>query len=227
MSVVTLRPKIPFSGDKLPTAEELDQLHHKAHEECYIANSVKTEIRVERAEGGLGARRRAPAALAGTAKPVPTSPPSRWRRRSSRCAPGPWLPAAPAPHRSGRSAAWLHRTAHPPEVVSSAASATSRGARHQRARDREAAELEVRHRHRLRRSRRIRLRAHQLFGHVAQRDQRLHGGIARGARRGQQRAAMTRAGPAGPGSAPSIAAPRSRASLRPIRSLPWMPVVPS
>jgi organic hydroperoxide reductase OsmC/OhrA len=47
MSVVTLRPKIAFSGDKQPTAEELDQLHHKAHEECYIANSVKTEIRVE------------------------------------------------------------------------------------------------------------------------------------------------------------------------------------
>src|SRR5262245_36083919 len=46
MSVVTLRPKIAFSG-KVPTAEELDQMHHKAHEECYIANSVKTEIRVE------------------------------------------------------------------------------------------------------------------------------------------------------------------------------------
>lgn len=47
MSVVTLRPKIAFSGDKLPSAEELDQLHHKAHEECYIANSVKTGIRIE------------------------------------------------------------------------------------------------------------------------------------------------------------------------------------
>jgi organic hydroperoxide reductase OsmC/OhrA len=47
MSVVTLRPKITFGGDKVPTAEELDQLHHKAHEECYIANSVKTGIRIE------------------------------------------------------------------------------------------------------------------------------------------------------------------------------------
>jgi len=46
MSVVTLRPKITFSG-KVPTAEELEQLHHKAHDECYIANSVKTEVRVE------------------------------------------------------------------------------------------------------------------------------------------------------------------------------------
>jgi len=47
MSVVTLHPKISFSGAKQPTAEELEQLHHKAHEECYIANSVKTQVRVE------------------------------------------------------------------------------------------------------------------------------------------------------------------------------------
>lgn len=47
MSLVTLHPKITFSGDKAPTAEELEQMHHKAHEECYIANSVKTEVRVE------------------------------------------------------------------------------------------------------------------------------------------------------------------------------------
>jgi organic hydroperoxide reductase OsmC/OhrA len=47
ITVVTLRPKITFSGEKRPTAEELDQLHHKAHDECNIANSVKTEVRVE------------------------------------------------------------------------------------------------------------------------------------------------------------------------------------
>jgi organic hydroperoxide reductase OsmC/OhrA len=47
MTSVTLHPRIAFSGEKLPTAEELEQLHHKAHEECYIANSVKTEVRVE------------------------------------------------------------------------------------------------------------------------------------------------------------------------------------
>jgi len=47
MTSVTLRPRIAFSGEKLPTPEELEQLHHKAHEECYIANSVKTEVRVE------------------------------------------------------------------------------------------------------------------------------------------------------------------------------------
>ena len=47
MTLVTLRPAVVFSGAKLPTDAELDQLHHKAHEECYIANSVKTEVRCE------------------------------------------------------------------------------------------------------------------------------------------------------------------------------------
>ena len=44
MSKVTLRPRIAFSGAKQPTAAELAQLHHHAHEECYIANSVLTEV---------------------------------------------------------------------------------------------------------------------------------------------------------------------------------------
>jgi organic hydroperoxide reductase OsmC/OhrA len=43
---VTLRPRIAFSGDQ-PTAEQIDRLHHRSHEDCFIANSVKTEIRVE------------------------------------------------------------------------------------------------------------------------------------------------------------------------------------
>ena len=50
MTVVTLRPRIAFSGDKRPTREEQDALHHKAHEACFIANSVKTEVRVEPVE---------------------------------------------------------------------------------------------------------------------------------------------------------------------------------
>ena len=45
---VTLKPKIKFSGEKQPTADELDKLHHAAHENCFIANSVKTEITVEK-----------------------------------------------------------------------------------------------------------------------------------------------------------------------------------
>jgi organic hydroperoxide reductase OsmC/OhrA len=44
---ITLRPKIAFSGAKTPSPAEVDTLHHKAHEECFIANSVRTEITVE------------------------------------------------------------------------------------------------------------------------------------------------------------------------------------
>jgi organic hydroperoxide reductase OsmC/OhrA len=44
---VTLRPRVRFCGVKLPTPTELEALHHAAHEECFIANSVKTEVRVE------------------------------------------------------------------------------------------------------------------------------------------------------------------------------------
>lgn len=47
MLEVTLHPAIQFSGGRLPSKEELDKLHHEAHEECYIANSVKTEVRCE------------------------------------------------------------------------------------------------------------------------------------------------------------------------------------
>jgi organic hydroperoxide reductase OsmC/OhrA len=41
---VTLSPAVRFSGEKLPSSEELEHLHHLAHEDCFIANSVKTEI---------------------------------------------------------------------------------------------------------------------------------------------------------------------------------------
>ena len=51
MTVVTLRPAIAFSGAKQPSAEDIEQMHHAAHEACYIANSVKTEVRVEPAAG--------------------------------------------------------------------------------------------------------------------------------------------------------------------------------
>lgn len=47
MTVVTLRPEIDFSGERRPTRERIDQLHREAHEECFIANSVKTEVRCE------------------------------------------------------------------------------------------------------------------------------------------------------------------------------------
>ncbi len=41
---VTLTPRIVFSGDKRPSEADIAALHHKSHEECFIANSVKTEI---------------------------------------------------------------------------------------------------------------------------------------------------------------------------------------
>lgn len=43
---IALRPLVVFSGVKLPDRTALDALHHPAHEECFIANSVKTEVRV-------------------------------------------------------------------------------------------------------------------------------------------------------------------------------------
>ncbi|MBL0404009.1 OsmC family protein [Microvirga aerilata] len=44
VSKVTLDPVIEFSGDKMPTPEQIADLHHLAHQECFIANSVITEI---------------------------------------------------------------------------------------------------------------------------------------------------------------------------------------
>ena len=55
MTVVTLRPDVLFSGERQPTRSELDKLHHEAHERCFIANSVKTELRCEPVYGTLTA----------------------------------------------------------------------------------------------------------------------------------------------------------------------------
>ena len=46
MTVVTLRPRVRFAGTA-PDAQALAALHREAHEQCFIANSVKTEVRVE------------------------------------------------------------------------------------------------------------------------------------------------------------------------------------
>jgi organic hydroperoxide reductase OsmC/OhrA len=45
---VTLKPKLKFSGEKQPTEQELDEMHHFAHDQCFIANSVKTAVTVEK-----------------------------------------------------------------------------------------------------------------------------------------------------------------------------------
>ena len=48
MLKVVLRPRIAWNG-KAPTAEELEAIHHQSHEDCYIANSVKTDVSVQAA----------------------------------------------------------------------------------------------------------------------------------------------------------------------------------
>ncbi len=44
VSQITLYPTIVYSGAKQPTTEEIAHLHHLAHEQCFIANSIKTEV---------------------------------------------------------------------------------------------------------------------------------------------------------------------------------------
>ena len=48
VSSVVFRSRIVYTGDKRPTDADEDRLHHSAHEHCFIANSVKTEITVDR-----------------------------------------------------------------------------------------------------------------------------------------------------------------------------------
>lgn len=47
---VTLHPNVTFAPEATPDAAALDRLHHQAHERCFIANSVKTDVRVEPVE---------------------------------------------------------------------------------------------------------------------------------------------------------------------------------
>jgi organic hydroperoxide reductase OsmC/OhrA len=47
ITLVTLRPEVVFSGEAQPSYTDIASLHHQAHEACFIANSVKSEVRVE------------------------------------------------------------------------------------------------------------------------------------------------------------------------------------
>lgn len=47
MTRVTLRPKVVFSGDRMPSMDGIEKMHHQSHEQCFIANSVKTEVITE------------------------------------------------------------------------------------------------------------------------------------------------------------------------------------
>jgi len=44
---ITLRPRIRFSREKQPSAEELQALHHDAHADCFIANSLRCDVGLE------------------------------------------------------------------------------------------------------------------------------------------------------------------------------------
>jgi organic hydroperoxide reductase OsmC/OhrA len=46
VATVILNPKIAYGGDKRPTPAEEAELHHKAHEQCFISQSVKTAVKV-------------------------------------------------------------------------------------------------------------------------------------------------------------------------------------
>lgn len=47
MTRVTLRPQVVFGGGKAPLPSQVLSLHHQAHDECFIANSVLTDVRCE------------------------------------------------------------------------------------------------------------------------------------------------------------------------------------
>jgi organic hydroperoxide reductase OsmC/OhrA len=47
MTEVILRPAVDFAKDSCPDHEQLASLHHETHDRCFIANSVKTDVRVE------------------------------------------------------------------------------------------------------------------------------------------------------------------------------------
>jgi len=44
---VTLHPEAHFSGHEYPTNDDVLAMHHEAHEQCFIANSVRTEVRCD------------------------------------------------------------------------------------------------------------------------------------------------------------------------------------
>ena len=46
VSSIILNPKIACSGDKVPAPEDEERLHHLAHEQCFISNSIKTKVTV-------------------------------------------------------------------------------------------------------------------------------------------------------------------------------------
>jgi len=56
VSGVVLRPRVSFAGSRTPSPEELGEMHRAAHEQCYISNSVRTEVRVDPGGGDPAGR---------------------------------------------------------------------------------------------------------------------------------------------------------------------------
>jgi organic hydroperoxide reductase OsmC/OhrA len=46
ISLVTLMPNIVWAAERAPPGGKTEEMHRRAHQECFIANSVKTEVRV-------------------------------------------------------------------------------------------------------------------------------------------------------------------------------------
>lgn len=47
ITMVALRPAVVFSGAVTPDEEAIEELHHRAHSACYIANSIRAEVTIE------------------------------------------------------------------------------------------------------------------------------------------------------------------------------------
>lgn len=47
MTRVTLRPDVSFSGDRRPSDDDIARIHHESHEQCFIANTIRSEVVVE------------------------------------------------------------------------------------------------------------------------------------------------------------------------------------
>lgn len=44
---ILLSPKVTFSGEKIPSDDQLASLHESAHRNCFIANSIKAEVTIQ------------------------------------------------------------------------------------------------------------------------------------------------------------------------------------
>ncbi len=47
MTRIALRPHIVFAGEHMPASEDISALHHASHEQCFIANSIKSDVVIE------------------------------------------------------------------------------------------------------------------------------------------------------------------------------------